>query len=67
MKTPDEIIEVLGGAARVREALNLTPSAIRKWRQFGAVPSRHHMALLRLGAGRLSLDDFHEQSSTEAA
>lgn len=68
MKTPDQIIEAVGGAKRVRDALKVSQAAIRKWRQFGAVPARHQVALMRLGAGRVTLDDFHDPtSSTEAA
>lgn len=67
MKTPDEIIEAVGGPQRVRDALRVSQAALRKWRQFGAVPARHQVALLRLSAGRLTLDDFHDPASKTAS
>lgn len=58
MKTVDEILALCGGPQAVCAALPTTRAAIRKWRQFGGVPGKHQMALLRLGAGRLAPDDL---------
>lgn len=58
MKTVDEIVTTAGGAAAVCAARGVSRAALRKWRQFGAVPPAHHIALIRLSGGALSLDDF---------
>ena len=39
--TIDEIIERLGGPDRAARLTSVTTEAVRKWRQAGAIPSRH--------------------------
>jgi len=57
-KTVDQIISACGGFGAVTTALGIAPPALRKWRQFGAPPSRHHLALMRLSGGALNVADF---------
>lgn len=67
MKSVDDIIKAAGGAEAVCAAFRVSPSALRKWRQFGAAPARHHLSLIRMSAGRLSIDDFAPPSSDSEA
>lgn len=59
-KTVDEILGLCGGAAAVTAALGVARGAERNWRRRGreAIPARHHLALIRLSNGALTLEDF---------
>lgn len=61
MHKVDEIIDRAGGPERIIEALGITRSALRKWRQNAAVPGIRQLALIRMSGGKLSLDDFDDQ------
>ena len=54
--TVDSIIERLGGAEAAARLTGVSTEAVRKWRQAGAVPSRHWTAVI--SATGLSLEDL---------
>lgn len=43
MLTVETLIQNAGGADVVAAGCNVTPDATRKWREAGAIPSRHWM------------------------
>jgi carbamoyl-phosphate synthase small subunit len=51
----DEIIERLGGAAQAARLTGVGLEAIRKWRQAGAVPSKHWAAVSRASGLEIGL------------
>jgi carbamoyl-phosphate synthase small subunit len=56
MLTVDDVIERLGGLDEAARLTGVGPDALRKWRQAGAVPSKHWAAII--AATGLSLADF---------
>src|SRR5215217_3920164 len=63
--TIDEILERLGGADAASRLTGVSTEAVRKWRQAGAVPSRHWYAVI--AATGLTLADLRDGSSPETA
>ena len=41
----DDIVERLGGAEAAARLTGVSTEAVRKWRQAGAIPSRHWLAV----------------------
>ncbi|HXT79687.1 MAG TPA: glutamine-hydrolyzing carbamoyl-phosphate synthase small subunit [Acetobacteraceae bacterium] len=62
MPTTDAVIDLLGGADAAAKLTGVTTEAVRKWRQAGAIPSRHWAAVI--AATGLRLADL--QAGTEA-
>jgi carbamoyl-phosphate synthase small subunit len=56
MMTVDEVIDRLGGLDEAARLTGVGPDALRKWRQAGAVPSKHWTAII--AATGMSLADF---------
>ncbi len=59
----DTIIDRLGGIEAAAKLTSVGTEAVRKWRQAGAVPSKHWPAVM--AAGGFSMDDL--QAATDAA
>ncbi|HEY8290209.1 MAG TPA: glutamine-hydrolyzing carbamoyl-phosphate synthase small subunit [Acetobacteraceae bacterium] len=56
MPTTDDIIDLLGGADAAARLTGVGTEAVRKWRQAGAIPSRHWAAII--AATSLGLADL---------
>src|SRR6202046_2260814 len=52
----DSVVERLGGAEAAARLTGVTTEAVRKWRQAGAIPSRHWAAVS--GATGLTMDEL---------
>jgi len=50
--TAGDLIDALGGATELAEALGIKPNAVSMMRARGVIPPRHHMALWRLAQER---------------
>ncbi len=59
----DDIIERLGGAEPAARLAGVTTEAVRKWRQAGAVPSRHWPSII--AATGLVLADLSPDAATD--
>src|ERR1700722_3150680 len=62
--TVDLIIDRLGGADAAARLTGVEPEAVRKWRQAGAIPSRHWPAVI--AATGLSLADLSDAPALRA-
>jgi hypothetical protein len=51
--TPDQIITALGGRDKTADFLGTTPKAVYMWARCG-IPYRHHLAITRRLARRIS-------------
>jgi carbamoyl-phosphate synthase small subunit len=61
----DHIIDRLGGAEAAARLTGVTTEAVRKWRQTGAIPSRHWSAVI--AATGLTLADLQSEVPAEIA
>ena len=61
----DHIIDRLGGAEAAARLTGVTTEAVRKWRQAGAIPSRHWSAVIATTG--LTLGDLQGEAPTETA
>ena len=61
----DHIIDRLGGAEAAARLTGVTTEAVRKWRQAGAVPSRHWSAII--AATGLTLADLQGEAGEDIA
>jgi carbamoyl-phosphate synthase small subunit len=61
----DEVVDRLGGAEAAARLTGVSTEAVRKWRQAGAVPSRHWQAVI--AATGLDLSDLPGASSIPQA
>lgn len=56
-KPPDAVIDELGVRPLARN-LGVSTSTIYYWQRDGHVPSRHHQAIIKLGAGKVTMEDL---------
>ena len=46
MKTPQELITLMGGPTKTAQALNVTPQAVTNWAARGSIPLAHARGII---------------------
>ena len=46
MKTPQELITLMGGLTKTAQTLNVTPQAVTNWTRRGFIPLAHARAII---------------------
>lgn len=64
--TVDDIIDALGGTAKIAGDLGLTDAAVRKWRRIG-VPGRHWRWVVSTSGGGVAYTDIEAANDRVAA
>lgn len=63
MKTPQEIVSLIGGTVRTAEALQISPQAVSNWLRRGSIPLSHVseiVSIVRNKGGNISYKDLME-------
>ncbi len=63
MKTPNEMIDLLGGTVKAAQKLGVSPQVVTNWKARGKIPYGYAMAIVRASGRKIKYTDFFDEEA----